>query len=459
MTKQILPVDWRKLLYNIILVLLLPVVLVYLAWRIVVRGKSREGLAERLGSVPAAVRELRKTGDPIIWVQAVSVGEVAAARPILQQLHLAEPAARLVLSTTTPTGRQMAEKLELDLDGLLYFPFDFPVVTERALRGIAPNMLVLVETELWPNLLAAAHRRGVLTAVVNGRISDAGYRKYLRARSLFAWALSHLDLVCAQSEQDAARFVSLGTDPERVVVVGNSKFDENFPHLVPEEAAKWRQDFGFPQEAPVLIAASTHPGEDEIILDAFDRVHSQRPDLQLLIAPRHPHRGDEIEKLITEHGYATCRRSRAQREVDEGSKRSSAPSPEVRVALLDTIGELGRVFSIGTVVFMGGSLVPRGGHNVLEPLAQGKPVIFGPHMHNFRDITDIVLREQAALSVKDLDELVAVTETLLSSETERRLYEVKGPALIAQYSGASARMAKHVAQLLDHGSSQHGPGR
>ncbi len=443
-------VDWKQLVYNLLLVLLLPVAIVYLLWRLVIRGKSRHGLAERLGTVPLAARKSKNNSEPVIWVQAVSVGEVAAAKPILHHLHLAEPAAHLVLSTTTATGRQMAEKLDLDVDSIFYFPFDFPVITQRALRAICPDMVVMIETELWPNLLASTHSRGIPTAVANGRISDVSYRKYRWARPLFAWTLGNIDLICAQSEQDAQRFVSLGAPQERVVVCGNSKFDENFPHLPPEEAAKWRQDFGFSQQAPIFIAASTHPGEDEIILEAFDRLHGQHPSLRLILAPRHPHRGDDLERLITEHGYATYRRSWALNELAADNPGSPPSSPEVRVVLLDTIGELSRVFSIATIVFMGGSLVPQGGHNVLEPLAQGKPVIFGPHMNNFRDITDIVLREEAAIAIDDLDELVDAADVLLSSETERHLYQAKGPAVIDKYSGGSQRTARYLAKLLDH---------
>ena len=168
------------------------------------------------------------------------------------------------------------------------------------------------------------------------------------------------------------------------------------------------------------------------------------------ITPRHPHRGDDLERLITEHGYATYRRSRALDELSADNSGLPPSSPEVRVVLLDTIGELSRVFSIATIVFMGGSLVPQGGHNVLEPLAQGKPVIFGPHMHNFRDITDIVLREEAAIAIDDLDELVDAANVLLSSETERQLYQAKGPAVIYKYSGGSQRTARYLAELLDH---------
>ncbi len=392
--------DWRKILYNTALVILLPVVALYLLWRLVVLGKSREGLAERLGILPESLSRLKKAEGPIIWLHAVSVGEVAAAQPILHQLRLTEPTSQIVLSTTTPTGRKMAETLALDVEALIYFPFDFPGITERTLRTISPDLIILMEAELWPNLLAAAAARNIPTAVVNGRISDAAFPKNRLFRPLFAWMLGNVDLICAQSQKDADRFIALGAAPQRVEISGNTKFDENFPHVPPEEDAKWLQDLGLSQESAVWVAGSTHPGEDEQILDAFDQLHSNHPNLELVIAPRHPERGDEIEKLVSEHGYATYRRSRVLAELDEGKDIDLSSTTQVRVVILDTIGELGRIFSIATVVFMGGSLVPRGGHNILQALAQGTPVVFGPYMHNFQDITDLALDQQAAIQVQ-----------------------------------------------------------
>ncbi len=440
--------DWRKVAYNFLLVLLLPLIALYLLWRLIVQGKSREGLAERLGVLPDAVTQLQRRDGPIVWIHAVSVGEVAAAEPILRELRLAEPTAQIVMSTTTPTGRKMAEKLNLDLEGLIYFPFDFPGITERMLRALSPALIVLMEAELWPNLLATARAMSVATAVVNGRISDAAYPKNRRLRPLFAWTLGNVDLICAQSEKDAERFAALGAPPQQITVSGNTKFDENFPHVPPEEQAKWRQDFGFPQHAPVLVAGSTHPGEDEQILDAFGELHSDHPELELIIAPRHPERGDDVEKLVGEHGYATYRRSRVLEEIEEGKEINVTRGAQVRVVILDTIGELGRVFSVATAVFMGGSLVPHGGHNFLQPLAQDKPVVFGPHMHNFQDITDLALHEGAAVQVTNSAELVAAVDRLVASETERELYQTKGRALLQKYSGASARMVTELVRLL-----------
>ncbi len=440
--------DWRRILYNLLLVLLLPLILLYLLWRLVVQGKSREGLGERLGVLPGAIKELDNSAGPIIWVHAVSVGEVAATEPILRELRLAEPNAQIVLSTTTPTGRKMAQKLNLDLEGLIYFPFDFPIITQRTLSTVSPELIVLMEAELWPNLLAAAHAADIPVAVVNGRISDAAYPKNRLCRPLFAWTLGNVDLVCAQSEKDAQRFVALGSPPAQVLASGNTKFDEDFPYVPPEEQAKWRQDLGCPQDAPVLVAGSTHPGEDEQVLDAFDQLYSRHPALELVIAPRHPQRGDDIEKLVSDHGYATYRRSRVLAELAAGKEIDLTRGAQARVVILDTIGELNRVFSIATVVFMGGSLVPRGGHNILQPLAQAKPVIFGPYMHNFGDITDLALREGAAIQVADAADLAQAVDQLLSSEAERELYQTKGQALLQKHSGASSRMAAQLVGLL-----------
>jgi len=441
---------WRyrvgAMLYNLLCVLLLPAGAMYLLWRLLVRGKSREGLKERLGNVPASVRALGAGDDPVVWIHAVSVGEVAAVAPFVRQLRIKQPFARILLSTTTPTGQRMARTmLEGDIDAFMYFPFDFPFIVQHVLNAVNPRLLVMVETELWPGILSAAKQRGVATAIVNGRISDAAYRRDRLIKPIIAWALQNVDLICVQSRHDAERFQSLGAAPQCIEVMGNTKFDEPFPHVAEAEADKWRYDFGFPPDAPVLVAGSTHPGEDEIVLQAFNRLRTNHPDLQLVIAPRHPERGDDIEKLVNEHGYAAYRRSRVLAALENGQQVTVTSGPEVRIVILDTIGELARVFAIASVVFMGGSLVPIGGHNLLQPLAQGRPLIFGPHMNNFRDITDIVLREQVGRMVHNLEEFVAAAEELLAAPDQ---YRERGPAVIARYKGASERMAERISQLL-----------
>jgi len=298
-------------LYNVLLVILLPVLLFYFLWRAVFRRKSIAGLGERLGAVSSRLEGLAGTDDPRIWIHAVSVGEVAAVEPILQEIRLADPIARIVMSTTTATGREMASSRQLDPDALIYLPLDFPLIVERVLDAVRPEVLVLVETELWPNLLEVARRRGVKVALVNARVSDRSFPRAKLFGPLYRWSLGNLDVMCAQSQVDADRLIDLGADPDRVVVTGNSKFDEDFPTVAEAEAAKYRQDFGFSQDAEVFVAGSTHEGEEEIVLEAFTRLRVTHPDLQLVIAPRHPERGGRVEQLVNEHGYRAYRRSRA----------------------------------------------------------------------------------------------------------------------------------------------------
>jgi 3-deoxy-D-manno-octulosonic-acid transferase len=447
------PADWRKLAYDILLIVLSPLGLLYMLWRLVVKGKSSEGMAERFGVLPEGLAQLGRGSDPVIWVHAVSAGEVAAVEPILHELRLAEPTARLVLSTTTPTGRALARRKNLELDGLFYFPLDFPGISERVLNALRPALIVVAETELWPHLLATARARGVRTCIVNGRISGRAFPRYRLCRPLIAWTLSQLDLLCVQSDLDRERFLALGADPARVAVLGNSKFDENFPQVPPEETAKWRQDLGFSQDQPIFLAASTHPHEEEMVLHCFHELRARLPELGLLLAPRHPERGDAVEALITSFGYACCRRSRGP--VGESSSPGGTGVSPVRsdaraqVALLDTIGELTRVFSVATVVFMGGSLVPVGGHNFLQPMAQRKPVVFGPYMQNSRDLTELALREGAALQVRNGDELTETVRRLLHSETDRNLLAVKAESLLSRNAGASRAMVERILPLLE----------
>lgn len=439
------PWDLGTWLYNLGLLLLSPALLVWLVWRILVRGKGREGLKERLGFLPKPLLDVARGEDPVVWFHAVSVGEVAAAESILHEFSLREPHAALLLSTTTPTGRQMAMQ-RVEAQGIFYFPFDLVPVPERVLNALRPAMLVLVEGELWPNLLAAAERRDIPVAVVNARFSDRAFARAKLVRPLYRWILSSVDLICAQSERDAERYRALGADPSRVHVTGNTKFDERFPEVSPAEAAHLKLEFGFPPEAPVLVAGSTHQGEDEVVLEAFSHLRASHPDLELVIAPRHPERADAVHEAVEHYGFAVYRRSHAQ----AGQPQPEPTGPQARVAILDTIGELARVYGMATVVFVGGSLVPKGGHNILQPLAQGKPVLTGPYMHNFRDVFDLALQAQAVRVVNNAAELAAAVEALVRSPDEVAAWRERGLQMIAAQRGASARIADALVELL-HG--------
>ena len=442
--------DFPTLLYNTILTLLLPAEIIYLVARMAITGKSRPGLAERLGRLPERVHAIGALGEPVIWVHAVSVGEVAAAQPIIAELRLSIPMAHIVVSTTTPTGHAYAAKALADADALFYFPFDFPTVVEKVIVAVHPSLLLLMETELWPNIIATAKRHGCKTALVNGRISDRAYPKDMLVRPLYRWVLRNVDLMCAQSQVDADRLTALGAEPDRLQVTGNSKFDEAFPEVTAAEAAKLRSDFSIPDDAQVFVAGSTWEGEEEAALRAFTELRRDHPDLHLILAPRHPERGDAIERLVYEHGYAAYRRSQAVAQESEGAPPAPrTSSAEVQVIILDTIGELARVYAIADVVFVGKSLTRRGGHNILQPMAQGKPVLIGPHTNNFRDIADIALREGAATRVHSVAELTETAGRLLSSPDEMRTISERGQAVIAKYGGASKRCAELLADLMN----------
>ncbi len=444
---------YKTWLYNLALAVLSPLLAVWLGWRMLVKRKSREGLAERLGSLPEDVVSLCTGEDPVFWFHAASVGEVAAAEPIIAAFRMQEPLARVIISTITPTGRARASKIEGHVDGIIYFPFDLPHVVQRVFSTLNPSLFVMVETELWPNALAEARRRGVKTAMVNARLSGKSWNVGRFLRPLYRWMLEGIRVICAQSELDAERFVALGAARDRVIVAGNSKCDQNVPLITDAEADKWRHDFGFELGDRVLLAGSTHPGEEEQILHIFQQLRGEHGDLQLIIAPRHPERGDAVEELIRESGYEMVRRTRMLAEGPE-QRRPAERSAVARVGLLDTIGELASLFSAADVVLMGGSFANIGGHDILQPLAQGKPVVFGPHMHKSRDITELALREGVAFQVADSEGALRKIDELLKDDEERARLAVAGPAAVEKYRGASERCAAELAELAQNGSSE-----
>ncbi len=429
--------------YNVLLAVFFPVVVAYILWRLLVLGKSRQGLRERLGFIREDALARLNHQDHTIWVHAVSVGEVAAAIPIIEHLRLLEPLAQVVLSTTTPTGREMAESRGVDVDALIYYPLDLPWIVHSALDRVRPSLLVMVDTELWPNLLWAAHVRGIKTLSVNTRISDRSYRRSRLVSPVYRWILRCVDRFCAQSKLDAERIVELGARSEAVTVAGNTKFDEPCPEVSPAQAAHMRQELGLGDTGPVVVAGSTNPGEDLPVLEAFWRVRVKYPDARLVIAPRHPERADEIERIITDHGWQALRRTQSLKQRSEG-----AEAAEDSIVILDTIGELARVYAIADVVFVGGSLIPKGGHNILQPLAQGKPVVFGPYMHNQRDLAAIARREGLAWEVRTVEELAAKFDELIGSAEERKRIAERGVAVIEENRGAAKKCAQAAVEVL-----------
>jgi 3-deoxy-D-manno-octulosonic-acid transferase len=426
------------------MLVLSPFLLLWVIYRIVIKGKSPRHFEERLGWVPKEVAEAARGEEPVVWVHAVSVGEVGAAEPVIHELSLREPHAVMVLSTMTATGREIAERKDLEVAGPFFFPFDLPWVAEKVLDQINPAMIVLLEGELWPNVLAAAKRRYIGTCVINARFSDRAFQRARLVKPFYHWLLDKVDQVCAQSQGDAERYINLGAPAERVKVTGNTKFDERFPEVSEAEAQFMRTEFGFAPDAPVLVAGSTHPGEEEQVLDAYAHLRADHPGTELVLAPRHPERGDQVHELVERFGFQVYRRSFAQ----AGQEQPEPTGPQARVVVLDTIGELARVYALASVVFVGGSLVKIGGHNILQPLAQGKPVLVGPHMANFRDVLEIAQQTEAVDIVRSPEELRRAVEALLQSPEAAAERRERGLKMIAEQRGASERIAEALVELL-----------
>jgi 3-deoxy-D-manno-octulosonic-acid transferase len=378
-------------------------------------------LRERLGfghHEPAA--------RPCGWIHAVSVGEAIAATPVVEALRRTWPALPLVVSTVTETGARVVRERFAGIARHRYFPLDFPGAVRRVIASIQPAFFVCMETELWPNLLRALATSGVPSMIANGRLSDRSFSRYRLVRGAMRRVLGDITVFAMQSDEDARRMIALGAPPERVVVAGNLKHE---PLTDPAGAADlWRRLLGLSAGQPVWIAGSTHRGEDEAVLDAHRRARAERPGIVLVLAPRHPERVAEVITLVVKSGFPAVRRSELPTRTRDGGP----------IIVLDTIGELAQLYSIADVVFVGGSLVPLGGHNVLEPALRGKPVLFGPHMSNFREAAAILTSGGGGRVVHDADELAAELQRLLGN-----------PGLRAQL-GAAAREAA---------ASRHGAAR
>jgi 3-deoxy-D-manno-octulosonic-acid transferase len=396
-------------------------------------------LRQRLGTLPVS---FNLDADESIWIHAVSVGEVLTARALLQELRERYPRLRIFLSTTTITGHQVARNNLQYIDEVFYFPFDFGFIVKRTLRLVKPRLFIMMETELWPNLLRACRAAGVKTLLVNGRISSRSYPRYRMARPLFRRVLANVDRFCMQSDESARRIIDIGADPARVTVTGSLKFDSL---ELPGPAASIDRGrnrvlryFRIAPDRPVVIAASTLRGEEEPLLEAFQRLRATRSSALLIIAPRKPERFDDVERLARRSGWNVARRTELRVDAE----------PRNDVIVLDTIGELAQLFQIATVVFVGGSLVDTGGHNILEPAVFGKPIVFGPYMQNFTEIARAFLDNGAAVEVRNGRELETALLELLADPVRRASLGAAARALVEANRGARARTLTAIAELL-----------
>ena len=410
------------------------------------RNKYLHSLRARLGAVPDGARA-PGSGQPAprssagaapgaVWLHAVSVGEALAVAPLLQEFRRRFPGRRLLVSTTTRTGQEVAAR-RLEADATFYFPLDFGFACRRTLAAVKPALVVIAETEIWPNFLRAARRAGARVAFVNGRISDRSFGRYRFWRFFIRRALANVDLFLMQSEEDARRIRELGAPPERVAVGGNLKFD------LPEPArpAFFADLEKAAQGAPIVVAGSTLASEEGMLLDAL-RLCSDVKGRKavLLLAPRHPERFDEVARLLAARGLRFIRRS-------QWGVNDHRPD----VVLLDTLGELAGAYAAATIAFVGGSLVPAGGHNPIEPALWGKPVVFGPSMENFRSVARALVEAKAAFQVSSSEELGILLAALLANPAACQRAGELARQVVERERGAAARSAVRLAALLQEG--------
>jgi 3-deoxy-D-manno-octulosonic-acid transferase len=420
-------------LYSVALAVGMVASLPYWLFQMVRHGKYRKGLTERLGRVPMRLR-LPGQQESVIWVHAVSVGEVFAVAGLVEELQRRFPQHRIFISTTTDTGQALARQ-RFGEASVFYFPMDFAFAVRPYLRALRPEMVVIAETEFWPNVMRLAHASGARIAVVNARISDRSWPRYRRFRGLLRRLLANVDLFLAQTQEDAARLQDIGANPERVRVTGNLKFDIPLPDP-PAIVESLRRSIAAAGAGPVLVCGSTVEGEESLLLKAFENLLVQYPQAVMILAARHPERFGAVAALLERMSVRFCRRSLWDGEPLTGG-----------VLLLDTIGELAALYALADIAFVGGSLVPRGGHNIIEPAQHGVATVVGNHTENFRDIVSL-FQSRDAVRIVGPAELPLVLLELLANDKERRALGQRAGETMRSQFGATARTADELQELL-----------
>ena len=431
------------LLYSVVTLLTLVLLSPYFLYQALRHNKYVGSIRQRLGYLPVS---FNLDGDDSIWVHAVSVGEVLAARALIADLRRRYPRLRLFVSTTTLAGQQLARRSVSDIDDVFYFPFDWTFSVRRTLDRVQPRLFVMIETEIWPNLLRECGRRAIPTVLVNGRISYRSFPRYRLIRPFFRRVLADIDRFCVQGDEAARRLIFLGADPSRITITGSLKFDALEVIPTPGRGReRVLRFFRMSAQRPVLVAGSTLKGEEEAVVRAFNRLRTSGSNALLVIAARHPERFAEVERLCRHEGLSTIRRTELPIDAE----------PRADAVILDTIGELAEVYQIATVVFVGGSLVRAGGHNILEPAVFGKPIVFGPHMENFAEIADAFLANDAALQVRSNRELESGVLSLMGDPVRRARLGAAARALVDANRGAKDKTLAVIVNLIppeDRGS-------
>jgi len=429
------------LAYNTLLVLASPVIFLTL----LAKKRCRRGLAQRLGFLP---RDLLLEGElgaaKVLWVHAVSLGEVLAVAHLVRQFQRLYPAWRIVVSTVTETGREAVEQRLAGVATHCYAPLDFPWTVSRVVTQLHPAVFLFVETELWPNLLRALAGKKVAAILVNGRLSSRSFGRYALVKPFMRTMLADVSLCLMQSDRDAERIIALGAEPGRVVRTGNIKFDQPLPNHGAELDLVSRRAIGAAEGEDLIVAGSTHAGEEEQLLSCYARLREEFPSLVLMVAPRHLERVSQIEETVTAFGFQPVRRTAVDREGSASVRQGTA-----RVIILDTRGELATVYRHAVLAFVGGTLVPVGGHNLLEPAAWGKPVFFGPYTDHCAEVAHLLLRAGGGISVVDGSGLCAEIRRYLRDRQALRHVGQMARRVVEENQGAAERALAHITKALD----------
>lgn len=428
-------------LYNVLLLVYWATLIPMLIYRLIREEGFYQRIKQSIGFLPDDLKE-KISNRHAIWVHAASVGEIVAASPIVREMRKTHPNEVIIVSVVTATGFRMAHQIIKGADGILYFPLDLPYLTDRILTIVKPRAIVLVETEIWPNFLRIAARKNIPVMMMNGRISRRSSSRYRMITFFTRRVLSTIYVFCMQSRIDAQYIIDIGADPNKVIVTGNTKYDQTYGIVTDEEKKRYLKELGFNENTyPIMIAGSTHKGENVSVYKAFCNIRNHFPGAKLIIAPRYIHQADLIYDEGVKHGVTMVKRS----DMVAG-KQIAGPYDGV---LLDTIGELGRVYSLGDLIFVGGSLAHIGGHNILEPAAHGKPIVVGPNMFNFVEIFDLLSSRGACVMVRNEEEFIDTCLDILihpekAEEMKRHCLEI-----VEENQGATKKNLDELQRLLD----------
>lgn len=433
-----------QILYDIVVVVLIIILMPYFLVRLIREKGFGERMKQSFGFLPKHALD-KVAGKDCIWVHAASVGEIVATSPLIREFRKEFPDTPILISVVTCSGYTMANRIIDDADSIIYFPLDLPFLAANTVKKIRPRIFLPVETELWPNLLKAARRYNVAVMMVNGRISDKSVKRYQYMFSLLSDMIGTVDKFAMQSEIDASYIIQLGADPKLVAVTGNTKFDQTYTNVSAEEKKEIIEEMCLADAEGIVIAGSTHRGEEAYVLNAFAKLRAEFPKIKLIIAPRKIIRKDDIKSICEQSGFKTAFRTELKEKAAYGHD----------IVILDTIGELGKIYSVGDVIFVGGSLVPHGGHNILEPAAHGKAIIVGKHMFNFKDTYMLFKNRNACITAEDGKMLTSEMLELFRHPEIRHRMETTSLAIIHENQGASRRSAIILRDVLDELRKNH----